>query len=297
MKLKFYMLLWLVLCFVCHLSAMDRKKINFNGGWLMRIGDGDHWYAPTASEAEYKPVTLPYAFNEAEAFKVSIEHLSDTIVWYRKHFHLDDVSDRKFFLELEGIRFGADVWLNGRYVGLTENGVMASGFDLTPAVKNGENVLALRVDNSWRYRERATGARFQWNDKNFNANYGGIPKNVYLHVTGTVYQTLPLYSSLQTTGTYIYGSDYDIPRRQVVVHAESEVKNESGQAQTLRLLTVLVDAQGKEVARFMGTPVQVTSGGRKPSRPRDFFLVPISGVGGMAIFTPLRQPLSMRMGR
>lgn len=270
MKLKFYMLLWLALCSVCHVPAMDRKKINFNGGWLMRVGDGDHWYAPTASEAEYKPITLPHAFNEAEAFKVSIEHLSDTIVWYRKHFHLDEVSDRKFFLELEGVRFGADVWLNGHYVGLTENGVMASGFDLTPAVKKGENVLILRVDNSWGYRERATGIRFQWNDKNFNANYGGIPKNVYLHVTGTVYQTLPLYSSLQTTGTYIYGSDYDIPRRQVVVHAESEVKNESGQAQTLRLLTVLVDAQGKEVARFMGNPVQVTSGGKETLKAQGF---------------------------
>ena len=33
---------------------------------------------------------------------------------------------------------------------------------------------------------------FQWNNKNFNMNMGGIPKNVKLNVVGDVYQTLPL---------------------------------------------------------------------------------------------------------
>ncbi len=60
---------------------------------------------------------------------------------------------------------------------------MAVGFDITPYVKFGkENVLAVRTDNNWRYRERATNSLYQWNDRNFNANYGGIPKNVRLHV-------------------------------------------------------------------------------------------------------------------
>ena len=74
------------------------------------------------------------------------------------------------------MRQGADFYLNGKHIGLHENGVMAVGFDLTPYLNfNGENVIAVRVDNDWQYRERATGSRFQWNDQNFNANYGGIP--------------------------------------------------------------------------------------------------------------------------
>ena len=32
-------------------------------------------------DAGWKQITLPRAFNEKEAFKVSIEHLSDTIMW------------------------------------------------------------------------------------------------------------------------------------------------------------------------------------------------------------------------
>ena len=34
-------------------------------------------------------------------------------------------------------------------------------------------MIALRTDNDWRYKERSTGSLFQWNDRNFNANYGG----------------------------------------------------------------------------------------------------------------------------
>ena len=87
--------------------------------------------------------------------------------------------------------------MNGKHIGLHENGVMAVGFDLTPFLNfGGENVIALRTDNDWRYKERSTGSLFQWNDRNFNANYGGVPKNVWLHITDKLYQTLPLYSNL-----------------------------------------------------------------------------------------------------
>ncbi len=65
-------------------------------------------------------------------------------------------------------------------------------------------MLAARIDNAWDYKEKATGSAFQWNDRNFYANYGGINKNVFLHVTDRLHQTLPLYSNLGTTGVYVY---------------------------------------------------------------------------------------------
>ena len=206
-------LLLLLLAFIAivNANAVERTKLNFNGGWLLKVGDLKSAESSSYNDKGWKQITLPRAFNEKEAFKVSIEHLSDTIMWYRKHFHIQEVGDRKYFIEFEGVRYGADIWLNGKKVGYTENGVMASGFDLTPYIIKGENVIAVRVDNSWNYRERTSGQRFQWNDKNFNANYGGIPKNVFLHITDKLYQTLPLYNNLKTTGIYIYGSNYDIP--------------------------------------------------------------------------------------
>ena len=234
------------------LNAIERTKLNFNGGWLLKVGDLADAETCNYPDSLWEQVTLPRAFNEDEAFRVSIENLTDTIMWYRKHFDLTEVGDRKYFIELEGVRFGADIWLNGQKVGFTENGVMASGFDLTPYAVSGHNVIAVRVDNSWSYRERSTGSRYQWNDKNFNANYGGIPKNVFLHITGKLYQTLPLYNSLKTTGTYIYGTDYDIAARKVTINAESEVRNEDAAARSFCFSAKVLDAEGKEVACFDG---------------------------------------------
>lgn len=204
----------------------------------MHVGDVTDGEGAAYNDASWKPVTLPRAFNEDEAFRVSIENLTDTVVWYRKHFTVSDIKRRKFFIEFEGVRFGADFWLNGHKLGISENGVMASGFDLTPYIRKGSNVIAVRTDNSWDYRERATGQRYQWNDKNFNANYGGIPRTCGCTSPALLYQTLPLYSSLQTTGTYIYGTDYDIAGRAVTVNAESQVRNDDRRPRSLHASSV-----------------------------------------------------------
>ena len=204
-------------------------------------------------DAGWKRVTLPHAFNEDEAFKVGIKDMTDTIAWYRKHFRLPaGVKGRKVFIEFEGVRQGADFYLNGKHVGLHENGVMAVGFDITPYIKDGENVIAVRTDNSWHYKERATHSSFQWNDRNFNANYGGIPKNVWLHITDKLYQTLPLYSNLQTTGVYVYATDFNIKEHRAVINAESEVKNEYGKAMTVAYEVEVVDRDGKSIKIFRG---------------------------------------------
>ncbi|MCD8167462.1 MAG: DUF4982 domain-containing protein [Bacteroides sp.] len=205
-----------------------REKYNFNFDWKLQVGDFPGAEAPSYKDDGWQEVTLPRAFNEDKAFKLSIDQLTDTVVWYRKKFRLPPESrNKKVFIEFEGVRQAADFYINGKHLGLHENGVMAVGFDLTPYLEPGkENVIALRIDNSWSYAERSTGNRFQWNNKNFNANYGGIPKNVWLHVTDKLYQTLPLYSNLGTTGVYIYAEDIRIKSGSAIIHAESEVKNE-----------------------------------------------------------------------
>ena len=249
-------------------SAMARKgrvKLNFNADWRLCVGDFPKAAEAAFDDSRWQQVTLPYAFNGHEAFKKDIVDLTDTICWYRKTFSIPasfggDGSDSKVFIEFEGVRQGADFYLNGHHLGFSENGVMACGFDLTPYVKAGTNVMAVRCDNSWNYRSRKHDSRYQWNDKNFNANYGGIPKNVYLHVTDRLYQTLPLYSDLGTTGTYIYATDFDIPNHKAVIHAESEVRNEDSHARTFIYRAQVLDADGREVARFQGSPVTLQPG-------------------------------------
>ena len=65
-----------------HAAASEsRDKYNFNSGWLLSVGDKSGAEKINYADADWKEVTLPYAFNENEAFRLSIEQLTDTIVW------------------------------------------------------------------------------------------------------------------------------------------------------------------------------------------------------------------------
>jgi Beta-galactosidase/beta-glucuronidase len=206
---------------------------------------------------------LPHAFNEDDAFKVAIDKHTTGIVWYRKHFKLPlSAKDKKVFLEFQGVRQGGEFYLNGKAIGIHENGIMACGFDISTLVNYGkkENVIAVRIDNSWNYKEKSTGSTFQWNDKNFNANYGGIPKNVLLHITPKTYQTLPLYSNLQTTGTYIYPRDIDIKQQSAVICVESEVKNETKKPQEISLEAYIEDMNGEIIKEIKGESKTLVAG-------------------------------------
>lgn len=243
-------------------SFAAREKYNFNSDWLIEVGDVPSGEQKKLDDSDWRSVTLPRAFNQEEAFRLKIDDLTDTVMWYRKHFRLPaSAKGKKVLIEFEGVRQGADFYLNGQPLGLHENGVMAVGFDLTPYINyGGDNVLAVRIDNDWKYRERATDTPFQWNNTNFNANYGGIPKNVWLYVTEPVYQTLPLYSNLGTTGVYVYATDIDVDARTADIHAEAEVKNDSRKALFIHLNVIVTDPDGKEVTRFAGKPVVIEPG-------------------------------------
>ena len=257
--------IFLIGLFGCLLPAVGqdvRGKYNFNAEWLLHVGDDPQAREVRFDDQGWKQVTLPRPFNEDEAFRLSIEQLTDTVVWYRKHFRLPAGSrGKKVFVEFEGVRQGADFYINGHCLGLHENGAMAVGFDLTPYIRyGGDNVMAVRVDNNWNYRERATNTKYQWSDRNFNANYGGIPKNVWLHVTDKLYQTLPLYSNLKTTGVYIYAEDIRVKSRKAVIHAESEVRNEYGRAKEVSYRAELIDCDGRLLKTFESASVVVKPG-------------------------------------
>jgi hypothetical protein len=248
-------------------DADARVKYDFNSGWRLLVGDPRGAESPDFDDSSWKPVTLPHAWNEDAAFKVSIEQLPIGIAWYRKHFTLPaGDAGKKVYLEFEGVRFTADVYVNGKLAGRQDNGVMAFGIDVTAMVKAGENanVVAVRVDNDWKAREKATNSTFEWNDRNFYANYGGINKRVFLHVADKLHQTLPLYTNLGTTGVYVYATDIDIAGRSATITAESQVRNDHDAPRTFTYDVTLSDPNGKELKRFhAGEPVTLAPGEMK----------------------------------
>ncbi|WP_163397507.1 DUF4982 domain-containing protein [Flavobacterium fluviatile] len=257
----FYPVLTLLLLFANFTFAQKQNptpngiKYNFNYDWRLFAGDDDQAKNTTYNDKNWSKVNLPYAWNQSEAFKVDITRLSTGIAWYRKTFQLPAKSkNQKVFIEFEGVRQMGEIYVNGEFVGRHENGAMAFGFDITSLIKPfpQENVIAVKTDNDWKYKEKATQSGFQWNDKNFNANYGGIPKNVYLHIKSNVYQTLPLFSGLGTTGTYVYASDIDIAKMEALINVSSQVKNEQNSAVNAQLQISITDMEGKVISVFSG---------------------------------------------
>ena len=76
--------------------AWGGNRQKFNSGWLLAVGDIRGAGATGYDDHAWERVTLPRAWNEAEAFRVPIHELSDTIMWYRKHFTLHDVANRSY---------------------------------------------------------------------------------------------------------------------------------------------------------------------------------------------------------
>lgn len=246
-----------------NLFSQLRMKYNFNSSWKVLVKDDSLASGVNYNDESWKNVTLPYAWNEDDAFKKDIVNLSTGIAWYRKHFKLPvSQKGQKVFIEFEGIRQAGNFYLNGKYIGMHENGVTSFGFNISDLVKFGEaeNIIAVRINNDWEYREKATNTKYQWSDKNFNANYGGIQKNVYLHITGKIYQTLPLFTNLGTTGVYIYADEFNVQEKSATIHAESEIKNESVQPQQVQYEVLIREANDKHIKTFIGEKTTIAPG-------------------------------------
>jgi hypothetical protein len=249
--------------------ANDRVKYNLDVGW--RVYQGADTTGVTAvgfndsTAAGWTVQTLPYAWNGTQAFS-NESNVSTGVAYYRRHFYLPAAdAGKKVFLEIEEARQAARVYVNGTYVGIHENGVVGFGMDISSYVHFGTtvNVIAVSVNNAEGYVETAgnnIGSSYQWDVGSYTTNFGGITQNAYLHVADSLYQTLPLFSNLSTTGVYIYGSNYSYgglnaaggPTGSATITAQSELKNESGTAQSVAYVADIVDMSGNLVQRLTG---------------------------------------------
>ncbi len=251
--------------------------------------DGKKFYEKDYDDSEWETVSIPHAINGDDAFMNRVVDagggLEREVILYRKTFTVPQITEGgKVFFELEGIRQAAYVWVNGQEVGYYEAGITAFGFDITSFVTPGEAaVIAICEDGTtgrgtsgripyetvpgepWgssytpdNYKTAVgAGAQFQWNTKDFNEPQLGLIYDAYLYVTGAVYQTLPLYNNLKTTGTYIYADNFDIRENAATIHVKSEVRNESDADGVYTLEVAVVDADGMLAYNFESETVAV----------------------------------------
>jgi beta-galactosidase len=249
--------------------ASPRTDYSFNPDWKFIREDVTNAGRVDFDDSQWATVSAPHTYNDVDSYTDLISHSGGDrhayagIAWYRKHFKLPAAAkDGKVFLEFEGLKQAGRFWVNGRLVGKYENGVTPLGLDLTGFVNFGDadNLIAVKVDNRNDYQEEATGVPFEWMGRAFNPNYGGLNHDIRLHLAGKVYQTLPLYENLKTTGIYIYPSNFDLKDKTCDVNIESQVRNESGDQQSITLSAVVADAQGTVCAKFQGDPSDLVDG-------------------------------------
>lgn len=131
---------------------MSRKVISFDPGWKFMLGDHPDAYLPEFLDQEWRTLDLPHdwsiegEFNRDNPAGGDGAYLPAGIAWYRKHFKRPE--GPVTLLEFDGVYQQSDVWLNGVFLGHHNFGYTGFEVDLTAHLKEGDNVLAVRVDNS-----------------------------------------------------------------------------------------------------------------------------------------------------
>ena len=250
--------------------ASPRATYNFNPGWKFAFGDAAGADQPAFDDSAWAGVSLPHTWNETDTYRAYISHgggdQSEKMLgvgWYRKHFKLPASAEgQKVFLEFDGLRQAGRFYLNGQPVGKYENGITPLGLDITKFAKFGgqDNVLAVKVDNSPAYKEEGTDTPFEWNARDFNPNFGGLNRDAKLIVAGKIYQTLPLYENLRTTGIYVYPEAIDLKNKTADIKVDAEVLNETGDYASITLSAVVVDADGIVRAQLDGNTSDLVAG-------------------------------------
>ncbi len=253
--------------------ASNRLKFNFDLDWKFVKEDVAGAEKPSFDDSKWSLISLPHTFNDVDSFRIWRSHNSRNPqekppekfyqgrVWYRKHFTLDAAwSDRKVFLEFEGIRNAGKFYVNGAPVGTHTNQIGPCGLDVTAQVKFGaDNVIAVQVDNDMLYKDPA-GFSYGWSAGAFYPNFGGLFKDASLHVVDRLYQTLPLYSNLGTSGIYAWTDKIDTAARTADLTVEAEVANERPAAQSGVFEAWVVDRAGAVIFKMAAPAAEVAAG-------------------------------------
>jgi beta-galactosidase len=189
------------------LQAEARERLNFDGDWRFLLGDSAQMAKAEYNDSWWRRLDLPHDWAIEGDFYVgnpsgaSGGALPGGIGWYRKHFTIncESTANNRYFIEFDGVYMNSTVYVNGQKVGNRPYGYSSFEYDITPYVKEGENVVAVRVDNSDQPNSR-------W--------YSGC--GIYRHVWLT--ETHPIH--VKHWGVYVHDGkvevDYENPTKQKV---------------------------------------------------------------------------------
>ena len=121
---------------------------------------------------QYVNIQYPWDGRE-DVWRDAVPSEFNPVASYVKYFTLPEGFRKNgLYISFQGVESGFALWLNGHYVGYSEDSFTPSDFDLTPYVKEGENKLAVQV--------------FKWTSSSWCEDqdfyrFSGIFRSVYLY--------------------------------------------------------------------------------------------------------------------
>lgn len=151
--------------------------------------------------------------------------------WYRKSFELTAKDlKQQLFVEFDGVFQEAEVFVNGKRAGTHTGGYTGFYFDISSAVRMGNNVIAVRVNNIWKANVAPRAGEHVFS--------GGIYRNVRLVRKSPVH--------IDWYGIFVTTPDLAAHQgKSSVVRVCTDICNKANKTMVFKLLTEVKDAEGQ----------------------------------------------------
>lgn len=210
----------------------SRQHVLIDKNWKFIQSDVKDGEKQIFDDSKWRTLNLPHDWSIEGEFKEDAitkgpgGYLPAGIGWYRKHLNINSIAkDQQFWIEFDGVYMNSDVWINGQHLGKHPYGYTSIWYDLTPYIKKGENIIAVKVDNS-----------LQPNSRWYSGS--GIYRHVWLNTAGPVH--------VAQWGTYITTPVAE--SSSATVEVRTTIENKLTVSKNLVLRTVVTNSSGKEVA-------------------------------------------------
>ncbi|MEZ5307336.1 MAG: family 16 glycosylhydrolase [Pyrinomonadaceae bacterium] len=180
-------------------NVSNRKTVGLGGSWNYIIDPYEMGYYNFRMEpydlqkgfsssayynnyhARNKQELVEYDFDKSPSMEIPSDWNSKSeallyyegTVWFKRSFDYDLTESNRLFVHFGAVNYEAEVYLNGKKLGVHEGGFTPFNFEVTGIVKPKDNYLVVKVDNKRRKDGVPTLNTDWW-------NYGGITRDVLL---------------------------------------------------------------------------------------------------------------------
>ncbi|WP_258099835.1 glycoside hydrolase family 2 protein [Marinoscillum pacificum] len=167
------------LLLVAVLTAQSQERMtNINESWEYLEKDYQTPDQALVSEG-WSRIDLPHTWNALDATDV-IPGYRRSASWYKKSLKIATQADKRYFLYFEGSNMVTEVYVNQVKAGGHVGGYIGFEVEITEQLRNGENEVLIRVDNS--YNKQLIPS----NQSDFFL-FGGITRDLWLKTVSSTF--------------------------------------------------------------------------------------------------------------